>query len=61
MENKQVMTMLDVLETIQQECKGNDNCYNCPYDGTICTGLPESWKLHTLKYKLLHGGDPDGD
>ena len=61
MEDKQLMTAIKALKTIQQECKSNDNCNNCPYDGTICTGLPESWKLNTLEYKLLHGGDPDGN
>lgn len=61
MENKQVMTMLDVLETIQQECKSNDNCSKCPYDSAICNNLPEKWKIDTLEYRLLQGGDTDGN
>lgn len=52
-----------VLETIKNECENNGDCYQCPYDETICFGthtVPENWKLKALRPTLLSGDDKNG-
>ena len=61
MKNKEIIT---ALETIQNYCSNCYDCYQCPYNATICFDqniLPEDWMLKTLKHKLLNGGDHDGN
>lgn len=62
MENEQVINAIKALETIKQECENSYDCYSCPYEKTICfDDTPDNWNLNTLKYKLLQGGEKDGD